>query len=149
MSIVLSAEEIEAMTPGAQWRWWQRAPRDHWERMVITPDTPAVHWKARHPNASGPGIYLLAGADGGIDYIGKSKDLAQRIDQHCLGMQYGREPAYHSYSCIQLPIWAYHDIEAAHISALEPPNNKLNRGGSWPFHDELIKVIHEAWGYKP
>lgn len=134
------------MTPAAQYAWWQSAPKSWWEHMVLTPDTLAVHWRERHPHMNGSGIYMLAGRDGGLDYIGKSKDLYQRINQHCLGAQYGREPQYHSYACIELPEHAYHDVEVAHIYALEPPNNRKYDLTGWPAHAEMVKHIKEIWG---
>jgi hypothetical protein len=149
VSIVLSTEEIEALPPHALHDWWQKAQREHWAHMVMHPDRiQSFRALDTHEAPPEPGIYMLFGADGGLDYVGKSKEISKRLREHLMGMVDGRRPPYSRFAWLQLPSYAYHDIEVAHIYAMEPPHNQLYEPPRWGRHKELVGLVQEAWGYK-
>jgi hypothetical protein len=133
-------------TPGALERWWQKAT--HWSDMVMGPEISVCRSGDSHPEMSGCGLYMLFGADEGLEYVGKAQDLAVRMAQHWYAGKYGREPRYALYACMQLPPYAVHDVEVAHIYALEPPRNLLYERVRWKYHEAMVGLIRETWGPK-
>ena len=140
------ADEAKGMTPGQLHSWWQSST--DWRHMMMTPDVEPVPANTPHPADNGCGIYMLFGADDGLDYVGKAIDLAQRVGQHWLDGRYGRKPKFASYAWLHLPPHAVHDIEVAHIYALEPPRNLLYEPPRWEQHDAMVAAIRELWGPK-
>jgi hypothetical protein len=146
VSIIFSKEEIEALPPHAIHRWWNEAPRDQWEHMILHPDNiQSFRALDTHEAPIESGIYMLFGADGGLDYVGKAKNINKRLREHLMGMVDGRRPPYSRFAWMELPRYAYHDIEVAHIYAMEPPQNRLYEPIRWARHKELVGLIQKAW----
>lgn len=136
------------MSLGVLDRWWQAAPPSHWEHMVLPPEIEVCGRSDDHPQKDGCGIYALFGEDDGLQYIGKASDLSARMLQHWYGSRNRREAWYSQYACLQLPPHAVHDVEVAHIHALEPPCNRLYEIVRWDRHHDMVKLIQETWGPK-
>lgn len=118
-----------------------------WRHMLMTPEIETCPASAAYPTDNGCGIYMLFGADDGLDCVGKAIDLAQRVGQHWLDGRYGRAPRFASYAWLHLPAYAMRDV-VAHIAALEPPRNVLYEPPTWKQHDAMVAAIRELWGPK-
>ena len=134
------------MPPWVQRKWWNEAPRDHWEHMIMHPgNIQSVRTRDVGLAPLDAGIYMLFGFDGGLDYIGKAKNINKRVFEHMRRADAGQRPAFGRFAWMELPDHAYHDIEVAHIYAMEPPQNLLYEPIRWKPHHELVALIQEAW----
>lgn len=134
------------MAPHVLHQWWNEAPRAHWEHMIMHPGN--IISVSAYDLTEAPldaGIYMLFGTDGGLDYIGKAKNIYKRVKEHLLGAEAGRRPWFGRFAWMELPDHAYHDIEVAHIYAMKPPQNILYEAPRWARHRELVALIDKAW----
>lgn len=112
-----------------------------WGGWIIRP-TDAKHEDIRSaPNTSG--IYAWYAKNGYLMYVGRSVRIATRLRQHREGTCFTATPSLFSYR--EVPEHLIAGVEAAHINALNPIENRAGESRSTPFREAMEAALEAAW----
>lgn len=124
-------------------------PLAFFEQFILRPDLEVIPASETPPDTvDWCGVYMLFGEDDGLYYIGRSDWVVRRIAHHASLARSGKRRKFAHYGFMPTPWEIAGGIEAAHIQALEPPDNRHVPPGKLPHHDKLVKLIRDAWGEK-
>lgn len=90
-----------------------------------------------------PGIYAWYARNGYLMYVGRSVNIATRLRQHREGTCFMATPSLFSFR--EVPDRLIAGVEAAHILALSPIENRAGETSRTPFHDAMMAAIDAAW----
>ena len=118
----------------------------NWREFVFVPDTMDPHLVADADDIECQGVYFLRNPQGRLQYVGLSRDIGVRVQQH---RDAGRIH-FPVFSWIEVPAKSVaamfiKDIEAAYIRALDPPCNRHPGTTAWSGTRRMAKVIRRLW----
>src|SRR5213592_540796 len=95
------------------------------------------------PGLYSPGIYAWYTRNGYLMYVGRSANISNRLRQHQQGTCFTATPSLFSYRLVPERLIA--GVEAAHLLALDPIENRAGEARRAPFHDAMMQAISSAW----
>lgn len=147
MTLWLSDSELVGATHRKQSaaREWREATPLEWGSMLLRPGRRRYTRSTLAEVPEAGGIYALADDEGQVVYIGKAKNLPQRLAQHYQCARFGHERAFAMFGVQCVPEYAIGAVEVAHIHALQPERNRLYENASWPGHAMMVAALRQIW----
>lgn len=126
-------------------RTWRQAGPEVWRPWIMPQRFKPIVPTAMQGVPAASGIYMLCAADDTMVYIGRAGNLHRRVRQHWDAKRFRGGMHFTYFTFLPVPAVALHDVEVAHIYALEPPANRLYEPIRWPGHAAMVAAIVEAW----
>lgn len=130
----------------AEYGWHTTTPEPHywlgkrWKDYVHTAEwLELVERSADVPMSAG--VYFLWDADGGLQYVGASCHVQNRVAQHI----WARRIPFRYYSVIEADADIAALVEMVYICALRPVYNRTFGPVRWSGHERMARLIRRLW----